>query len=124
MTTESAPAAPQAVSGKEYQLLINGQQVAPKSGETMERRYPANNDVTVAKFPKAGEEDVDAAIEAARKAFDSGGWSNAPARNRAAVLRRGAGKIRAEQDDLSRLLASEGGQALRDTGIGVALMAD
>ncbi len=84
MTTETAPAAPQAVSGKEYQLLINGQHVAPKSGEMMERRYPANNDVTVAKFPKANEEDVDAAIEAARKAFDSGGWSNAPARNRSA----------------------------------------
>ena len=33
MTTETAPAAPQAVTGKEYQLLINGQQVAPKSGE-------------------------------------------------------------------------------------------
>src|SRR3989442_4996191 len=61
MTTETAPAAPQAVSGKEYQLLINGQWVAPKSGEMMERRYPANNDVTVAKFPKASEEDVDAA---------------------------------------------------------------
>ena len=38
MTTETAPAAPQAVTGKEYQLLINGQQVAPKSGEMMERR--------------------------------------------------------------------------------------
>src|SRR5207244_6554354 len=124
MTTETAPAAPQAVTGKEYQLLINGQQVAPKSGEMMERRYPANNDVTVAKFPKASEEDVDAAIEAARKAFDSGGWSNAPARNRAAVLRRTADKIRAEQNDLARLLASEVGKPLSEAGIEVSLTAD
>jgi len=124
MTTETAPAAPQAVSGKEYQLLINGQHVAPKSGEMMERRYPANNDVTVAKFPKANEEDVDAAIEAARKAFDSGGWSNAPARNRSAVLRRAADKIRAEQSDLARLLASEVGKPLSEAGIEVALTAD
>src|SRR5437879_10278623 len=124
MTTETAPAAPQAVTGKEYQLLINGQQVAPKSGEMMERRYPANNDVTVAKFPKANEEDVDAAIEAARKAFDSGGWSNAPARNRSAVLRRAADKIRAEQSDLARLLASEVGKPLSEAGIEVALTAD
>jgi acyl-CoA reductase-like NAD-dependent aldehyde dehydrogenase len=124
MTTETAPAAPQAVTGKEYQLLINGQQVAPKSGEMMERRYPANNDVTVAKFPKANEEDVDAAIEAARKAYDSGGWSNAPARNRAAVLRRTADKIRAEQNDLARLLASEVGKPLSEAGIEVALTAD
>src|SRR3989442_8749771 len=124
MTTETAPAAPQAVNGKEYQLLINGQWVAPKSEEMMERRYPANNDVTVAKFPKANEEDVDAAIEAARKAFDSFGWSNAPARNRSAVLRRVADKIRAEQNGLSRLLASEVGKPLSEAGIEVALTAD
>jgi len=124
MTTETAPAAPQAVTGKEYQLLINGQQVAPKSGEMMERRYPANNDVTVARFPKASEEDVDAAIQAARTAFDNGSWSNAPARNRAAVLRRTADKIRVEQNDLARLLASEVGKPLSEAGIEVALTAD
>ena len=124
MTTETAPAAPQAVTGKEYQLLINGQGVAPKSGEMMERRYPANNDVTVARFPKASEEDVDAAIQAARTAFDNGSWSNAPARNRAAVLRRTADKIRAEQNDLARLLASEVGKPLSEAGIEVALTAD
>src|SRR5207244_11672381 len=106
MTTESAPAAPQAVSGKEYQLLINGQQVAPKSGETMEHRYPANNDVTVAKFPKAGEEDVDAAIEAARKAFDSGGWSNAPARNRPAGWRRGGARGSGAREALTQPLTA------------------
>jgi acyl-CoA reductase-like NAD-dependent aldehyde dehydrogenase len=124
MTTETAPAGPQAVTGKEYQLLINGQQVAPKSGEMLERRYPANSDVTVAKFPKANEEDVDAAIQAARTAFDNGSWSNAPARNRAAVLRRAADKIRAEQNDLARLLASEVGKPLSEAGIEVALTAD
>jgi acyl-CoA reductase-like NAD-dependent aldehyde dehydrogenase len=124
MTTETAPAAPQAVTGKEYQLLINGQGVAPKSGEMMERRYPANQDFTVAKFPKGSEEDVDAAIQAARTAFDNGSWSNAPARNRAAVLRRTADKIRAEQNDLARLLASEVGKPLSEAGIEVALTAD
>jgi acyl-CoA reductase-like NAD-dependent aldehyde dehydrogenase len=124
MTTETAPAAPQAVTGKEYQLLINGQEVAPRSGEMMERRYPANNEVTVARFPKASEEDVDAAIQAARTAFDNGSWSNAPARNRAAVLRRTADKIRSEQNDLARLLASEVGKPLSEAGIEVALTAD
>src|SRR6266540_1312064 len=120
----SAPATPQAVTGKEYQLLINGQQVAARSGEVLERRYPANNDVIVAKFAKAAEEDVDAAIQAARTAFDSGIWSNAPARNRASVLRRTADKIRAEQNDLARLLASEVGKPLSEAGMEVALTAD
>jgi len=124
MTTETAPATPQAVTGKEYQLLINGQQVAARSGEVLERRYPANNDVIVAKFAKAAEEDVDAAIQAARTAFDSGIWSNAPARSRASVLRRTADKIRAEQNDLARLLASEVGKPLSEAGMEVALTAD
>ncbi|HEV8573849.1 MAG TPA: aldehyde dehydrogenase family protein [Dehalococcoidia bacterium] len=124
MTTETAPAGPQAVTGKEYLLLINGQQVAPKSGEMLERRYPANSDVTVARFAKASEEDVDAAIQAARGAFDNGSWSKAPARNRASVLRRAADKIRSEQNDLARLLASEVGKPLSEAGIEVALTSD
>ena len=69
MTTEVAT--PQAVSGKEYQLLINGKWVPSKSGETLERRYPANTDVVVATFPAATEQDVDEAIAAARAAFDN-----------------------------------------------------
>jgi acyl-CoA reductase-like NAD-dependent aldehyde dehydrogenase len=124
MTTETAPSAPQAVTGKEYQLLINGQNVAPKSGEMLERRYPANNDVTVAKFPKASEEDVDAAIQAARDAFDKGGWSKAPARQRATVLRKAADKIREEMNDLSRLLASEVGKPVSEASMEVTLTAD
>ena len=124
MTTETAPAGPQAVTGKEYQLLINGQEVAPRSGEMMERRYPANNDVIVAKFPKASEEDVDAAIQAAREAFDKGGWSKAPARQRATVLRKAADKIREEMSELSRLLASEVGKPVSEAGMEVALTAD
>ena len=59
------------------------QPVPSSSGERLERRYPANQDVLVATFPKASEEDTDKAIQAARAAFDSGAWSNAPARNRA-----------------------------------------
>ena len=92
MATETAT---QAITGKDYQLLINGEWVASKSGETLERRYPANTDV-VATFPTATAEDVDAAIAAARAAFDSGGWAKAPARQRADVLRKTAQKIRDE----------------------------
>src|SRR3990170_3982553 len=122
MTTETAK--PQAVSGKESQLLINGQPVPARSGETLERRYPANRDVVVATFPKASVEDTDAAIQAARDAFDSGVWSNAPARNRAAVLRKAADKIRQESAELSRLLASEVGKPLGEASMEVVMTAD
>ena len=122
MTTETAK--PQAVTGKSYQLLINGQWVAPKSGETLERRYPANQDVVVATFPKADHVDTDAAIKAARDTFDSGAWSNAPARQRATVLRKTADKIREEMNDLARLLASEVGKPIGEASLEVALTAD
>jgi aldehyde dehydrogenase (NAD+)/betaine-aldehyde dehydrogenase len=122
MTTEVA--SPKAVTGKEYQLLINGQQVPSKSGETLERRYPANTDVVVATFPSASAEDVDAAIEAARKAFDNGSWSNAAATQRAMVLRKAADKIREEMNDLARILASEVGKPLTEASMEVALTAN
>ena len=58
MTTETAT---KAVTGKTYQLLINGESVATKSGETFDRHNPANGEV-VATCPKASVEDTDAAI--------------------------------------------------------------
>ncbi len=123
MTTEVAK--PQAVSGKEYQLLINGKWVPSKSGETIERRNPANTDVLVATFPSATEEDVDAAILAARAAFDNPtGWAHIPARQRADVLRKAAQKIRDEMNDLARLLASEVGKPVGEASLEVMMTAD
>ncbi|HUF52296.1 MAG TPA: aldehyde dehydrogenase family protein [Dehalococcoidia bacterium] len=122
MTTEVAT--PSAVSGKEYKLLINGEWVPSSSGETLERRYPANTDVLVATFPAATTEDVDKAIAAARAAFDSGIWSKVPARQRADVLKRTATKIRDEMNDLARLLASEVGKPVSEAGMEIALTAD
>src|SRR3970282_383436 len=115
--------ATQAITGNTYQLLINGEFVASKSGETFERRTPANGDV-VATCPKATAEDTDAAVRAARAAFDSGAWAKAPARQRAEVLRKTANKIREEQAYLSRLLASEVGKPLSEAGMEVGMTAD
>jgi acyl-CoA reductase-like NAD-dependent aldehyde dehydrogenase len=122
MTTETAK--PQAVAGKEYQLLIGGQWEAATSGETLERRYPANKDVVVARFPAATSEDTDRAIEAARKAFDGGAWSKAPAKQRAQVLRKAAEIIRNEMNPLAQLLASDVGKPITEATMEVALTAD
>ncbi len=123
MTTEAAPT-PGAVSGKEYQLLINGAWEPASSGETLERRYPANTDVVVATFPSATTEDTDKAIAAARAAFDSGSWAKSPARQRADVLRKIAQMIRDEMQDLSKLPGSEVGKPVSEAGMEVALTAD
>ncbi len=120
MATETAT---QSVTDKTYELIINGEFVAPKSGETFQRHNPANGEV-VATCPRASEEDTDAAIQAARNAFDSGAWDKAPARVRAEVLRKTANKIRDEHDYLARLLASEVGKPLSEAGMEVAMTAD
>src|SRR3954464_2538835 len=53
-----------------YDLFINGEFVAPKSGKYFDSINPANEQ-KVAEIAQAGEEDVDAAYQAAQKAFDS-----------------------------------------------------
>jgi len=120
MTTETAT---QAISGKTYQLQINGEFESAKSGDTFERKNPANGDV-VATLPKATPEDTDAAIAAARTAFDNGSWSRGTARSRAEVLRKVAAKIREEQAYLGKLLSSEVGKPLAEAMGEVALTAE
>jgi aldehyde dehydrogenase (NAD+)/betaine-aldehyde dehydrogenase len=66
---------------------------------------------------------VDAAIQAARTAFDNGSWSNSPAAQRAMVLRKAAEKIRDELNDLAKILASEVGKPLSEASMEVALTA-
>ncbi len=60
---------------REYKLLIDGQFVDAAGGETIESTDPSTGAV-VGRIAKGGKEDVRKAIEAARKAFDSGVWSN------------------------------------------------
>lgn len=57
-----------------YKLFINGKFVDAESGKTFETIDPGTG-ATIANVPKAGAADAEAAIAAARKAFDSGVWS-------------------------------------------------
>src|SRR3982750_2781029 len=64
-----------------YDLFINGQFVAPKSGKYFDSINPATEQ-KVAEIALAGKEDVDAAYQAAQKAFDTV-WGKMPGRERA-----------------------------------------
>lgn len=54
-------------------MLINGEWVAAKSGKTFDVVNPATEEV-IAQVPEGDKADVDAAVKAARKAFESGPW--------------------------------------------------
>jgi 5-carboxymethyl-2-hydroxymuconic-semialdehyde dehydrogenase len=76
---------------------IDGRFRPSVSGATFETLNPATNEV-LAIAADGAEEDVAAAVAAARRAFDAGPWPRMKAAERAAVLRRIADAIRAHAD--------------------------
>jgi betaine-aldehyde dehydrogenase len=58
---------------QQYHLLIGGENVPAASGETFDTVSPTTNE-PVGRMAKAGVQDVDRAVAAARKAFDEGPW--------------------------------------------------
>ena len=89
------------------QILINGEQTSAKSGEEM----PIVNPATEEEFetvPKAGAEDVDAAVAAAKEAFKE--WSKKDPDDRAALMRAGIAKIQENSKEIAQLLTQEQGK--------------
>jgi betaine-aldehyde dehydrogenase len=92
-------------------LFIGGRWVAPASDQVIEVRSPATLDV-VARVPEAVEADVDAAVEAARQAFDHGPWPKTRPTERAAVLRKLQQIIAERGDEMTQLISAEMGAPL------------
>ncbi|MBD0861701.1 aldehyde dehydrogenase family protein [Gordonia sp. zg691] len=82
-------------------LYIDGRWCAAASGETREIRCPADNSV-VGVVAEADAADTEAAIAAARRAFDDGRWSATPAAERGDLLLRVADQIDTRRDDFVR----------------------
>ncbi|MDS1116710.1 aldehyde dehydrogenase family protein [Gordonia westfalica] len=82
-------------------LYIDGKWCAAGSGKTREIRCPADNSV-VGVVAEASAEDTEAAIAAARRAFDDGRWSATPAAERGDLLLRVADDIDARRDEFVR----------------------
>ena len=96
-------------SPSEYRLFVNG---AWRDGG--DGRYPVVNPSTeqvVGHAPEASAADVEAAVAAARQAFDS--WSRTSAVERAAVLNRVADALLARNDEFVPLLQAETGATIR-----------
>lgn len=59
---------------KEHKLFIDGKWVAAKSGKTFPVEDPATEE-TIAHVPAGEKADIDLAVAAARRAFETGPWS-------------------------------------------------
>ena len=91
------------------QLFIDGAWVDPVLGGTFPVINPASEEV-IHRAPAATAGDIDAAVLAARKAFDHGPWPRLSGAERATVLRAMASGIRARQAEIARLEVDDNGK--------------
>jgi (Z)-2-((N-methylformamido)methylene)-5-hydroxybutyrolactone dehydrogenase len=105
--------APQAQEVREYKMLVGGEWVDARSGQTFESVNPYSGKVW-ATAPEAGPEDVDRAVRAARDAFDSGPWRTMTGTERARLMRRLAELIADHAEPLARVESTDNGKLLRE----------
>ncbi|HEY0606612.1 MAG TPA: aldehyde dehydrogenase family protein [Herpetosiphonaceae bacterium] len=67
-----------------YKNLIGGEWVASVTGQTFESTNPADTREVVGVFQQSNAEDVDAAVQAAKRAYES--WRLTPAPKRGEIL--------------------------------------
>ncbi|WP_437178019.1 aldehyde dehydrogenase family protein [Heyndrickxia coagulans] len=107
---------------QQYKLYIGGKWVEGTSGRKLESYNPANGE-KLAEFVDASHADVDAAVEAAKKAFQS--WKKVSVQERSQMLLKIADLIDENQEHLALVETLDNGKPLRETsGIDVPASAD
>jgi acyl-CoA reductase-like NAD-dependent aldehyde dehydrogenase len=96
------------------QAFIDGRYVAAASGETFDDVTPIDGRV-IARVASTDQADVELAVTAARRAFDSGVWARQPPRERKRVLQRFAELILAHGDELALLETLDMGKPISDS---------
>src|SRR2546421_5445797 len=94
-------------------LYIAGQWVSPSGRESIDVHNAGNGEV-MGRIPAALERDADAAVRAARAAFES--WASTPAATRADYLKKIADGLKGRADELARTIAQEVGMPLKLAG--------
>lgn len=96
-----------------YKNYIDGRWVEAKARRTFEDRNPAQRNDLIGFFPRSGPEDVDAAVQAAKKAFPK--WRLVPAPKRGEILYRVGELLLKRKDEIARTMTREMGKILRET---------
>ena len=96
-----------------YDNYIDGRWAPSASGETFENRNPANTGDLIGVFQKSTRRDVDAALDAARRAYET--WRLVPAPRRAEILFKAAQLIADRKETFARDMTREMGKVLSET---------
>src|SRR5437773_2807605 len=96
-----------------YRKFIDGEWVESSTGETFENRNPADTRDVVGIFQKSAKADVDAAVNAARAAFEK--WRLVPAPRRAEIIYLAAEILAERKEGYARDMTREMGKVLKET---------
>src|ERR1700687_1962938 len=102
-----------------YRNYVNGQWVASASNETFPVYDPSTEEV-IARVAAANSAAVDAAVKAARAAFDSGPWPQTTAQDRGRILFKLAEKIRQNTAQLAEIESRNTGKPIVEAEYDIA----
>jgi aldehyde dehydrogenase (NAD+) len=94
---------------KDQPMLIGGKWVDSQSGRTFETVNPATGEV-ICRVAEGAKADIDLAVKAARKAFESGPWPKMNASDRGRLLHKLADAIEANLEELAALESLDNGK--------------
>lgn len=107
-----------ATETERYRNYIGGEWREPSTGEYRENRNPADNREVLGAFPRSGQADVEAAIDAALAASRS--WRHVSGPQRSAMLEKAAAALERRAREVGEALTREEGKTIGE-GVGEVL---
>ena len=94
------------------ELFVDGRWIAPSDPRTLEVWSPSTGQ-SLAQVALAGRADMERAIAAARRAFDTGPWPHLPVDERRSLIRRAGELLDGGADELDRIITADTGVIIR-----------
>jgi aldehyde dehydrogenase (NAD+) len=98
---------------KAYLNFVGGKWLPASSGKTYENRSPADTSDLVGVFPYSDASDVEAAVAAAKKAYEH--WRKVPVPRRGEIMRRAGELMTQRKETIARTMTREMGKVLKET---------
>jgi acyl-CoA reductase-like NAD-dependent aldehyde dehydrogenase len=99
---------------KQKKLLIDGQWVDAEQGKTFDTVNPATGEV-LSKIQEGKKADVDKAVKAARKAFETGKWRTMSTAQRGRLLYKLADEIEKRTEEFAQLETLDNGKPIKES---------
>ena len=96
-----------------FKNFINGEWIEPLTGKYFQNINPAKNSDVIGEFPFSGQDDVNAAVKAAKEAFKT--WKLMPAPKRGDILKTAGDIFNRRKEELARIMTREMGKPVFET---------